>query len=165
MRKEKEREGRRRGGRGTEREAAPKGVEENQLRLILMRQAAWPHVVSSPWSPDVCDVNSRCDCSWPQTGVSDRCSRCGGSGPRSVDFPQHSGIYPSLCHVFFLSPEEEYKLVPWLSFREKVRDGGRRPGLQSPLTGQLHLGELSNCPLPENPREMPTTCVDLSAST
>lgn len=152
MRKEKEREGRRRGGRGTEkREAAPKGVEENQLRLILMRQAAWPHVVSSPWSLDVPDVNSRCDCSWPQTCVSDRCSRCGGSGPRSVDFPQHSGIYPSLCHVFFLSPEDEGKLVP--CFREKVRDGGRWPGLQSPLIGQLHRGELSNSPYLKTPEK------------
>lgn len=68
--REREREGEREGERGTERQL-PKGVEENQLGIILMRQAAWPHVVSGPWSPDVPDVNSRCDCSRPQTGVPD----------------------------------------------------------------------------------------------
>lgn len=36
-----------------------------------MRQAAWPHAVSGPWSPGIPDVNSRCQHCRHQSGVSD----------------------------------------------------------------------------------------------
>lgn len=94
-----------------------------------MRQAAWPHVVSGPWSPDP-DVNSRCDCSRPQTGV-----------PDVVEV-----VHRALWDLPFPLPKKSVQARSLGRFREKVGVGGRSPRLQSALTAQLHLLRLSNFP-------------------